>query len=115
MGSVEWSAVHEGLGIFSVYSCMGVAICFVAGVCLILKQGHRSGALIAFARSLGRAVWISFAVFSFSDEQLGWTSMSAYRPTAPLLSMCVMDGIVPAQEDSNDCALPCDAPQDLIS
>merc|ERR1712107_878296 len=78
----------------------GVAICFVAGVCLILKQGHRSRALIAFARSLGRAVWISFAVSSFWDEQLGWTSMSAYRPTAPFLSMCVMDGLVPAQEDT---------------
>merc|ERR1712032_1705658 len=74
LSQADFEAINAGLGRFSVYSCRGLAICFVAGVCLMLKRGHRSRALIAFARSLGRAVWKSCAVFSFGDEQLGWTS-----------------------------------------
>merc|ERR1712187_516854 len=67
---------------------------FVAVVCRLLKQAHCSRASIAFARSLGRAACC------FRDEQLGWASMSTNRPTALFLSMCMMDGLVSAQEDS---------------
>merc|ERR1712032_743754 len=74
---------------------------FVAGVCLIMQQGHRNRASIACACALGHASWLSLAVCVFLlAERLGWTSMSTYRPLASFLAMCVMDGLVLAQEDS---------------
>merc|ERR1712113_424343 len=87
---------------------MGGGQFFVAGVCLVMQQGHRNRASIACARSLGQAAWISLAVCvcvcvyvcCFLAERLGWTSMSTYRPLASFLAMCVMDGLVLAQEDS---------------
>merc|ERR1712060_731142 len=76
---------------------------FVAGVCLVMQQDHRNRASIACTRSLGQAAWISLAACMcvvFLAERLGWMSMSTYRPLASFLAMCVMDGLVLAQEDS---------------
>merc|ERR1712179_224258 len=82
-----------------------VGVAFFCCWCLShYAAGHRSRALIAFACSLGRAAWISLAVCvcvcCLWAEWLGWTSVSTYMPTASFLAICVMHGLVLAQEDS---------------
>merc|ERR1711920_23295 len=75
---------------------------FVAGVCLIMQQGHRNMGSIAFACSLGQAAQISLAVYvcCFWAERLGWTSRSTYRPLASFLAMRMTDVTVLARADS---------------
>merc|ERR1712113_660912 len=105
--SAEWSAVHEGLRRLRVYSCRWVgrgSFWLLVSVSLcssITTTGLRLHVRARSAKQRGfheRCVCV--CVCCFLAERLGWTSMSTYRPLASFLAMCVMDGLVLAQEDS---------------
>merc|ERR1712039_620655 len=110
MGSAEWSAVHEGLRRLRMYSCRWVGGAVFCCWCLSHyaagspQQGFNCMYALARPSSVdfisSVCVCVCVCVCCFLVERLGWTSMSTYRPLASFLAMCVMDGLVLAQEDS---------------
>merc|ERR1712032_868373 len=89
---------REGGSALSGQQCMKVSddyACTVAGGSP--QQGFNC--MCACARPRSVAFISCVCVCVFLAERLGWTSMSTYRPLASFLAMCVMDGLVPAQED----------------
>merc|ERR1712032_1184341 len=109
---------REGSSALSGQQCMKVSdddACTVAGglggavfCCRCLshraagspQQGFNCMCACARPSSVDFFSCVCVCVCVFLAERLGWTSMSTYRPLASFLAMCVMDGLVLAQEDS---------------
>merc|ERR1712099_170979 len=101
-----WSAVHEGLRRLRVYSCRWVGGLVFCCRCLSRhaagspQQGFNCMSALARPSSVDFISSVCVCVCCFLAERLGWTSVSTYRSLASFLAMCVMDGLVLAQEDS---------------